>query len=231
MKRVMWPAVVLAMVAGAWAVTPAQTTRVSIGTVNCTTDPGIYRNGDNDTGFCIAAPTSTTGPGMVVNGVQRFAATTTGTTETGNKTITGNLTVTGSVTAASAAVTGAVTVADEAYASAWNGALSVPTKNAIWDANFPRSLTAASTAVYTAVSALDGSNPTPVTPGLTTIVGCSLTLYGASAPGLGTSVLTFTNAGTNLVNVYGWKPTGAGDTTLIASTGTDQFSVTCWGTP
>lgn len=71
-------------------------------------------------------------------------------------------------------------------------------------------------------TALDGSNPTPVGHGLTTCVAFAATLKGTAAPGLGTSVLTANINGAN-VDVYAWKPTGAGDTTLVASTGTESF--------
>ena len=70
--------------------------------------------------------------------------------------------------------------------------------------------------------ALDGSNPTTVASGLTTIVAAGVSLSGTAAPGLSTSTLAVAINSTNL-DVYAWKPTGAGDTTLIASTGTESF--------
>lgn len=76
--------------------------------------------------------------------------------------------------------------------------------------------------IMTGETALDGTNPTAVVTGLTAIVGFVATLKGSAAPGLSTSTLTATvSAGT--ASVYAWKPTGAGDTTLIASTGTETF--------
>lgn len=78
------------------------------------------------------------------------------------------------------------------------------------------------------IAALDGSNPTPVSSGLTTILACGATLSGTSAPGLGTSTLSTAISGTT-INVYGWMPTGAGDTTLIASTGTESFNWWAFG--
>lgn len=78
-------------------------------------------------------------------------------------------------------------------------------------------------------AALDGSNPTTVATGLTTIVSASVSLNMTSAPGLSTSVLTCDISGANL-NVYAWKPTGAGDTTLVASTGTENFYWVAVGT-
>ncbi len=72
-------------------------------------------------------------------------------------------------------------------------------------------------------SALDGSNPTPVATGLTTVTAFVALLGSAVAPGLNTSELTYAISG-GTVNVYAWKPTSATDPTLIASTGTDAFS-------
>jgi hypothetical protein len=76
---------------------------------------------------------------------------------------------------------------------------------------------------------LDGSNPTPIVTGLTTVVGVQLTLGSAVAPGLNTSILTYAISG-GTINVYGWKPTSATDPTLIASTGVDAFSWVVVGT-
>jgi hypothetical protein len=78
-------------------------------------------------------------------------------------------------------------------------------------------------------TALDGSNPTPVVTGLSTVTGFSATLKGSAAPGVGTTTLTYTSsAGT--VSVYAWKPTSNSDPTLIASTGTETFGWTAIGT-
>jgi hypothetical protein len=76
--------------------------------------------------------------------------------------------------------------------------------------------------------ALDGTNPTPVTTGLTTITSAVVALKGTAAPGVGTSVVTYGFSGGTL-NIYGWKVTGAGDTTLIASTGTETVGYTVTG--
>lgn len=78
-------------------------------------------------------------------------------------------------------------------------------------------------------TALDGSNPTPVVTGLTTIVAFVAILKGSAAPGVGTSVLTATvSSGT--ASVYAWKPTSDSDPTLIASTGTESFYWVAVGT-
>ena len=78
-------------------------------------------------------------------------------------------------------------------------------------------------------TALDGSNPTPVATGLTSVVAFTATLKGSAAPGVGTSVLTAVISGAT-VNVYAWKPTSNADPTLIASTGTESFYWTATGT-
>lgn len=70
--------------------------------------------------------------------------------------------------------------------------------------------------------ALGGSNPTTVASGLTTIVAAGVCLSGTAAPGLSTSTLSVAINTTNL-DIYAWKPTAQGDTTLVASTGTESF--------
>lgn len=80
-----------------------------------------------------------------------------------------------------------------------------------------------------ASGALDGGNPTDFATGLASIVSCTVTLRGTAAPGVGTSILTTGVTGATL-SVYAWKVTGAGDTTLIASTGTETVDVICIGT-
>ena len=78
-------------------------------------------------------------------------------------------------------------------------------------------------------TALDGTNPTAAATGLTTIVACSASIKLATAPGVGTSVVTYgTSSGT--LNLYGWKVTAQGDATLIASTGTETIGWVCVGT-
>lgn len=78
-------------------------------------------------------------------------------------------------------------------------------------------------------TALDGSNPTPITTGLTTIVSFVAQLVQSTSPGLGTAVLTHTSSG-GAVSVYAWKPTSASDPTLIASTGTETIEWIAVGT-
>lgn len=99
---------------------------------------------------------------------------------------------------------------------------------ALLNANFAQT-TGTALKVAGGVAALDGGNPTPIATGLATIVGYVVGLAGSAAPGVGTSVLTAAASGSTL-NVYGWKVTGTGDATLIASTGTDAFSWIAVGT-
>lgn len=77
--------------------------------------------------------------------------------------------------------------------------------------------------------ALDGSNPTTVTfEDFTTLEGAILTLKGNSAPGVGTSLLTYAISG-NILSIYAWKVTSNADPTLVASTGTETVSYLVWG--
>lgn len=76
--------------------------------------------------------------------------------------------------------------------------------------------------------ALDGSNPTPIETGLTTIVGVGLALKGSSAPGDNTSVLTYNAVGGRL-DVYAWKNTSGTDPTLVASAGAETVSYVVMG--
>jgi hypothetical protein len=76
--------------------------------------------------------------------------------------------------------------------------------------------------------ALDGSNPTPVVTGFDVITGVSLALKGTSAPGVGTSVLTYGISGGTL-NIYAWKVTNSTTTTLVASTGTETVGYVVTG--
>ena len=86
---------------------------------------------------------------------------------------------------------------------------------------FATPLTGSSLQIRGGVVALDGSNPTSVAHGLTTCVAAAAGLAASAAPGLSTSTVTALINGANL-DIYAWKPTGAGDTTLIASTGTEN---------
>lgn len=83
------------------------------------------------------------------------------------------------------------------------------------------------------VTALDGSNPTPVVTGLATVVSCVAVIQKATAPGVGTTTVTVDFGGgvtAGSVNLYGWKPTSNADPTLIASTGTENVAWIAIGT-
>lgn len=68
----------------------------------------------------------------------------------------------------------------------------------------------------------DGSNPTSIETGLTTVIAVVAQLKGTSAPGDNTSVITANINGT-AVDYYAWKNTSGTDPTLVASTGTESF--------
>lgn len=78
-------------------------------------------------------------------------------------------------------------------------------------------------------TALDGSNPTDIATGLTTIVACAATIKATATPGVSTSVITYGSSGATL-SLYGWKVTNSSTTTMIASTGTDTIGWVCLGT-
>lgn len=78
---------------------------------------------------------------------------------------------------------------------------------------------------------LDGSNPTPVTTRLTTVLGGVATIKSTSALGDDPSQITvgFTGSDATL-NIYAWKNTGGTDPTLIASTdNTFVIEWVAWG--
>lgn len=78
-------------------------------------------------------------------------------------------------------------------------------------------------------TALDGSNPTPVATGLSSIAACTVSIKSTATPGVSTSVVTYgTSSGT--LNLYGWTVTNSSTTTMIASTGTDTIGWICFGT-
>jgi len=60
-------------------------------------------------------------------------------------------------------------------------------------------------------------------PEMTAITGAVGNLSAAAPPGLTTSTLSFSWA-TNVLTIEGYMPTGAGDATLIDSTGTETIS-------
>lgn len=78
--------------------------------------------------------------------------------------------------------------------------------------------------------ALDGSNPTLVNTGLSTLVACTATIVTSGAPGDGIHLLTLTRTATGQLNLYGWTTTSGADPTLVAHTGVDSVDWICWGT-
>lgn len=79
------------------------------------------------------------------------------------------------------------------------------------------------------IGTLDGTNPTPVVTGLSSITSFTATLDGTAAPGDNTSVLTTTVGASGTATVYAWKNTSGTDPTLVASTGTETFSWIAFG--
>jgi len=66
---------------------------------------------------------------------------------------------------------------------------------------------------------LDGTNPTAVATGLTTIAGAVAVFKTASALGDDPNALSVDYTGTDgTLNIYAWKNTGGTDPTLVAST-------------
>lgn len=74
-------------------------------------------------------------------------------------------------------------------------------------------------------TALDGSNPTPVATGLSTIVAAQATLKRNTALSSGTAFCTVDYSGSDgTLNLYGWVAAGT------ASTGTENVDWIAWGT-
>lgn len=75
---------------------------------------------------------------------------------------------------------------------------------------------------------LDGTNPTPITTGLATVVACTVTRKSAVAPGDDPVDFSVDYAGAvtaGVVNLYAWKHDGT-DPTLVAST--NAAAVVSW---
>lgn len=99
--------------------------------------------------------------------------------------------------------------------------------------NFPDGLTSAGAGVTTGIgtykvargtAALDGSNPTAVATGLTTVVAFVATLIKTTTLGSGTAFVTHAAPSGGSVDVYGWVVAGT------ASTGTESFDWVAIGT-
>lgn len=180
------------------------------------TDTGIYRIGANNIG-------------VAANGAKVLDIATTGLTVTGALASTTTLAAgTSFSVATTSAFTGVATFSAIPVMPATGITLGSTTFSEATLALYTKGV-AAGYKIARGETALDGSNPTPVASGLASIVACNLTIKTTSAPGLSTSVVTY-DTSTSTLNMYGWKPTGAGDTTLIASAGTDTIGWICVGT-
>jgi hypothetical protein len=90
---------------------------------------------------------------------------------------------------------------------------------------------ATSGAIASGTAALDGSNPTSVTTGLSVILACTITLQDATAPGDDIAVFSVqTTASAGRLDVYAWEYTSGTDATLVASNAQDLFQWICNGT-
>jgi hypothetical protein len=74
------------------------------------------------------------------------------------------------------------------------------------------------------ITALDGSNPTPVATGLTTVLGFSATLNRSTAITSGTAFVTYGTITAGSVDIYGWVLAGT------ASAGTENVGWVAVGT-
>jgi hypothetical protein len=90
--------------------------------------------------------------------------------------------------------------------------------------NFPDGISDAGKRIARGTTALDGSNPTPVATGLTTVEGFVATLIRNTAVSSGTAFVTHGTPSGGSVDVYGWVLAGS------ASTGTESFDWIAWGT-
>jgi len=79
-------------------------------------------------------------------------------------------------------------------------------------------------------TALDGSNPTYITTGLTTISACTVMKRGSAAPTDLVSTVLITHGGaTGQLILYAWRHTSASVTTYTASTATELVDWICGG--
>lgn len=73
---------------------------------------------------------------------------------------------------------------------------------------------------------LDGSNPTSVMTGLSTIASATASLKSSTAPGDDPSWVSVNYSTGGQLDIYAWKNTGGTDPTLVAST--NNSAVICW---
>lgn len=72
---------------------------------------------------------------------------------------------------------------------------------------------------------LDGSNPTAISTGLTTVTAASFICVTSSAPADGPATFTYTASGGD-ISLYAWENTSGTDPTLAAST--NNTAVIAW---
>ena len=86
--------------------------------------------------------------------------------------------------------------------------------------------------VRAGTTALDGSNPTSVTTGLSVLAACSVHTTTEDAPGLGPISFTILRTATaGQLDIYAWAATSSSNPTLIASASTRTVEYICFGTP
>jgi hypothetical protein len=78
--------------------------------------------------------------------------------------------------------------------------------------------------IASGITALDGSNPTTVATGLTSVTGFSTCLHNTAGVNTGTAFITYGTISGGNVPIYGWVVAGT------ASTGTDDVAWTAIGT-
>ncbi|MGD9879019.1 MAG: hypothetical protein AB7E70_21020 [Hyphomicrobiaceae bacterium] len=84
--------------------------------------------------------------------------------------------------------------------------------------------------IKSGVGTLDGTNPTAVVTGLSSVVSIVAGLNGTAAPADATHVFSAVVGTGGTAHVYGWMPTSGTDPTLVASTNTEAFAWIAVGT-
>jgi hypothetical protein len=190
---------------------------------------GLTASGSAANDFSASTGTflTSTGANTLSGAVSIADATTPSLTTATGKTNTGFVTVLGKtsgglkVTAADAtAQTVTVTTAAQTV-----GAATITIKDqASVASNLATIVTAGAWKIASGITALDGSNPTPVTTGLATIVGLSLALNRSTAVSSGTAFVTYGTITAGAFDMYGWLVAGG------ASTGTENVAWCAIGT-
>ena len=91
---------------------------------------------------------------------------------------------------------------------------------------------ATSGGIRAGTTALDGSNPTSITTGLSALAGCVVVRDTSVAPGIVATTFTVLRTATaGRLDIYAWSATSSSNPTLIASTAQDTVNWFCTGTP